>query len=204
MVAERGAVDEVRPEEALDRLGAEAYDAVVLDVSMPRLDGLAVCRRLRQRRDRIPGLMLTARDQIADRVSGLDAGADDYLIKPFALDELNARLRALMRRAAPDDGAATRLTYGDLVLDLQTFRAARGERSLELTRTEHRLLELFLRNPEQVLPRDVIYERVWGYDISLTSNSLDVYVGYLRRKTEEGGEPRVIQTVRGVGFMLSQ
>jgi two-component system response regulator MprA len=188
--------------EALDRLGGEEYDAVVLDVSMPRLDGLAVCRRLRERRDRTPVLMLTARDDIRDRVSGLDAGADDYLAKPFALDELNARLRALLRRAAPEDGDG-RLGYGDLTLDLQTFRATRGARPLELTRTEHRLLELFLRNPEQVLPRDVIYERVWGFDISLTSNSLDVYVGYLRRKTEEGGEPRLIQTVRGVGFMLA-
>jgi two-component system response regulator MprA len=191
--------------EALDRLGDGEYDAVVLDVSMPRLDGLAVCRRLRERRDRTPVLMLTARDEVRDRVSGLDAGADDYLVKPFALDELNARLRALLRRAsdAEDDGDG-RLGYADLVLDLQTFRATRAGRPLELTRTEHRLLELFLRNPEQVLPRDVIYERVWGFDISLTSNSLDVYVGYLRRKTEEEGEPRVIQTVRGVGFMLAQ
>jgi two-component system, OmpR family, response regulator MprA len=190
--------------EALDRLGEGSYDAVVLDVSMPRLDGLAVCRQLRERRDRTPVLMLTARDEVRDRVSGLDAGADDYLVKPFALDELNARLRALLRRASDDDGTGERrLGYGDLVLDLQTYRAARGGRPLELTRTEHRLLELFLRNPEQVLPRDVIYERVWGFDISLTSNSLDVYVGYLRRKTEEDGEPRVIQTVRGVGFMLA-
>jgi two-component system response regulator MprA len=189
--------------EALDRLGDEEYDAVVLDVSMPRLDGLAVCRRLRERRDRTPVLMLTARDDVRDRVSGLDAGADDYLVKPFALDELNARLRALLRRAAPEEDGDGRLGYGDLTLDLQTFRATRGGRSLELTRTEHRLLELFLRNPEQVLPRDVIYERVWGFDISLTSNSLDVYVGYLRRKTEEGGEPRIIHTVRGVGFMLA-
>jgi two-component system, OmpR family, response regulator MprA len=188
--------------EALDRLGDADYDAVVLDVSMPRLDGLAVCRRLRDQRNRTPVLMLTARDAVRDRVSGLDAGADDYLVKPFALDELNARLRALLRRATPED-ADERLAYDDLALDLQTFRANRGERALELTRTEHRLLELFLRNPEQVLPRDVIYERVWGYDISLTSNSLDVYVGYLRRKTEEAGEPRVIQTVRGVGFMLA-
>jgi two-component system response regulator MprA len=149
--------------------------------------------------------MLTARDEVRDRVSGLDAGADDYLVKPFALDELNARLRALLRRAsdAEDDGDG-RLSYADLILDLQTFRATRAGRPLELTRTEHRLLELFLRNPEQVLPRDVIYERVWGFDISLTSNSLDVYVGYLRRKTEEEGETRVIQTVRGVGFMLAQ
>jgi two-component system response regulator MprA len=192
--------------EALDRLGDGDYDAVVLDVSMPRLDGLAVCRRLRERRDHTPVLMLTARDAVRDRVSGLDAGADDYLVKPFALDELNARLRALLRRASDDDGPAGdgRLSYADLVLDLQTFRATRGGRPLELTRTEHRLLELFLRNPEQVLPRDVIYERVWGFDISLTSNSLDVYVGYLRRKTEEDGEPRVLQTVRGVGFMLAQ
>jgi two-component system response regulator MprA len=190
--------------EALDRLGGEPYDAVVLDVAMPRLDGLAVCRRLRERRDRTPVLMLTARDAVSDRVNGLDAGADDYLVKPFALDELNARIRALLRRAADGDaGGDGRLAYADLVLDLQTFRAARGGRALELTRTEHRLLELFLRNPDQVLPRDVIYERVWGFDISLTSNSLDVYVGYLRRKTEEGGEPRVIQTVRGVGFMLA-
>jgi two-component system response regulator MprA len=191
--------------EALDRLGESDYDAVVLDVSMPRLDGLAVCRRLRQRRDRTPVLMLTARDEVRDRVSGLDAGADDYLVKPFALDELNARLRALLRRAGEVEAAAGegRLTYADLVLDLQTFRATRAGRVLELTRTEHRLLELFLRNPEQVLPRDVIYERVWGFDISLTSNSLDVYVGYLRRKTEEDGKPRLIHTVRGVGFMLA-
>jgi two-component system response regulator MprA len=190
-------------QEALDRLGEDDYDAVVLDVSMPRMDGLSVCRRLRERRDRTPVLMLTARDEVRDRVSGLDAGADDYLIKPFALDELNARLRALLRRATDDADGEQRLSYADLVLDLQTFRASRGGRSLELTRTEHRLLELLLRNPEQVLPRDVIYERVWGFDISLTSNSLDVYVGYLRRKTEEAGEPRVIQTVRGVGFMLA-
>jgi two-component system, OmpR family, response regulator MprA len=190
--------------EALDRLGETTYDAVVLDVSMPRLDGLAVCRQLRRARDRTPVLMLTARDEVRDRVSGLDAGADDYLVKPFALDELNARLRALLRRASDDDApdGDRNLSYADLVLDLQTFRATRGDRLLELTRTEHRLLELFLRNPEQVLPRDVIYERVWGFDISLTSNSLDVYVGYLRRKTEEAGEGRLIHTVRGVGFML--
>ena len=155
--------------------------------------------------DRTPVLVLTARDAVADRVRGLDAGADDYLVKPFALDELNARLRALLRRASDDGGPAGdgRLTYGDLVLDLQTYRATRAGRPLELTRTEHRLLELFLRNPEQVLPRDMIYERVWGHDISATSNSLDVYVGYLRRKTEEEGESRLIHTVRGVGFMLA-
>jgi two-component system, OmpR family, response regulator MprA len=192
--------------EALQRLGAARFDAVVLDVSMPRLDGLAVCRRMRERRDRTPVLMLTARDAVDDRVSGLDAGADDYLVKPFALDELNARVRALLRRAAggDDDGAgAGRLAYLDLELDLADYRARRGDRPLELTRTEQRLLELLLRNPDQVLPRDMIYERVWGHDISATSNSLDVYVGYLRRKTEEGGEPRLIHTVRGVGFRLA-
>jgi len=189
--------------EALQRLAAGHYDAVVLDVAMPRLDGLAVCRRMRERRDRTPVLMLTARDTVGDRVSGLDAGADDYLVKPFALDELNARVRALLRRAAPANGEAERLSYLDLELDVASARARRGTRTLELTRTEQRLLELLLRNPEQVLPRDMIYERVWGHDISATSNSLDVYVGYLRRKTEEGGEPRLIHTVRGVGFRLT-
>jgi two-component system response regulator MprA len=190
--------------DALQRLGAARFDAVVLDVSMPRLDGLAVCRRMRERRDRTPVLMLTARDAVGDRVSGLDAGADDYLVKPFALDELNARVRALLRRAAGgDDEGAGRLAYLDLELDLADYRARRGDRPLELTRTEQRLLELLLRNPDQVLPRDMIYERVWGHDISATSNSLDVYVGYLRRKTEEGGEPRLIHTVRGVGFRLA-
>ena len=190
--------------EALQRLAGARFDAVVLDVSMPRLDGLAVCRRMRERRDRTPVLMLTARDAVGDRVSGLDAGADDYLVKPFALDELNARVRALLRRANDDDQDedGERLAYLDLTLDLASLRAHRGERPLELTRTEQRLLELLLRNPEQVLPRDMIYERVWGHDISQTSNSLDVYVGYLRRKTEEGGEPRLIHTVRGVGFRL--
>ena len=177
--------------EALQRLAAAHFDAVVLDVNMPRVDGLAVCRRLRARRDRTPVLMLTARDQVGDRVEGLDAGADDYLVKPFALDELNARVRALLRRAGGDEHDE-RLSYLDLTLDLAGARAHRGDR----------LLELRLRNPEQVLPRDMIYERVWGHDISATSNSLDVYVGYLRRKTEDGGEPRVIHTVRGVGFRL--
>ena len=189
--------------EALQRLASDHFDAVVLDVAMPRLDGLAVCRRMRERRDVTPVLMLTARDAIGDRVSGLDAGADDYLVKPFALDELNARVRALLRRAGSNGDNGERLTYLDLELDLSTCRARRGDRALDLTRTEQRLLELLLRNPGQVLPRDMIYERVWGHDISATSNSLDVYVGYLRRKTEEDGEPRLIQTVRGVGFMLA-
>jgi len=189
--------------EALQRLASVHFDAVVLDVAMPRLDGLAVCRRMRERRDLTPVLMLTARDAIGDRVSGLDAGADDYLVKPFALDELNARVRALLRRAGGNGEAGERLSYLDLELDLATCRARRGSRTLELTRTEQRLLELLLRNPDQVLPRDMIYERVWGHDISATSNSLDVYVGYLRRKTEEDGEPRLVHTVRGVGFMLA-
>jgi two-component system response regulator MprA len=189
--------------EALQRLSAGHFDAVVLDVAMPRLDGLAVCRRMRERRDATPVLMLTARDAIGDRVSGLDAGADDYLVKPFALDELNARVRALLRRSSSNGDTGERLAYRDLELDLATCRARRGDRALELTRTEQRLLELLLRNPDQVLPRDMIYERVWGHDISATSNSLDVYVGYLRRKTEEDGEPRLIHTVRGVGFMLA-
>jgi two-component system response regulator MprA len=179
--------------EALHKLAGGNFDAVVLDVAMPRMDGLTVCRRMRERRDRTPVLMLTARDAVGDRVSGLDAGADDYLVKPFALDELNARVRALLRRAAPDIDDGERLAYLDLELDLSTFRARRGDRALEL----------LLRNPDQVLPRDMIYERVWGHDISATSNSLDVYVGYLRRKTEEDGEPRLIHTVRGVGFMLA-
>jgi two-component system response regulator MprA len=189
-------------DEALQRLAAARFDAVVLDVAMPRLDGLAVCRRMREHRDRTPVLMLTARDAVGDRVTGLDAGADDYLVKPFALDELNARVRALLRRAAPGGEDGERLAYDDLELDLASLRARRGERTMELTRTELRLLELLLRNPDQVLPRDMIYERIWGHDISATSNSLDVYVGYLRRKTEEGGEARLIRTVRGVGFML--
>jgi two-component system response regulator MprA len=189
--------------EALQRLLADRFDAVVLDVAMPRLDGLAVCRRLRAGRDRTPVLMLTARDAVDDRVSGLDAGADDYLVKPFSLDELNARVRALLRRATPPPEDGSRLAFQDLELDLASHRARRGARQLELTRTEQRLLELLLRNPGQVLPRDVIYERVWGHDISATSNSLDVYVGYLRRKTEEAGERRLIHTVRGVGFMLA-
>jgi two-component system response regulator MprA len=190
--------------EALERLAAAQFDAVLLDVSMPRVDGLAVCRRMRRTHDRTPVLMLTARDAVGDRVSGLDAGADDYLVKPFALAELNARVRALLRRAGPAAADGERvLGYRDLELDLGSCRGRRGERGLELTRTEQRLLELLLRNPEQVLPRDMIYERVWGHDISATSNSLDVYVGYLRRKTEEAGEPRLIHTVRGVGFMLA-
>ena len=188
---------------AWQHLRNDVFGAVVLDVGMPRLDGLTVCRRMRDAGDRTPVLMLTARDGIPDRVGGLDAGADDYLVKPFALDELHARVRALLRRAADDD-AREILRYADLELDLTSLRARRGERVLELTRTEQRLLEMLLRNPDRVLPRDVLYERVWGHDISMSSNALDVYVGYLRRKLEQEGEPRLVQTVRGVGFMLAR
>jgi two-component system response regulator MprA len=189
--------------EALEKLGSEAYDAVILDIGMPLVDGLEVCRRLRGGGDRTPVLMLTARSEIDDRVGGLDAGADDYLVKPFALRELTARLRALLRRAGADDGEGT-LAYADLRLDPLAHEAFRGERRLELTRTEFLLLDLFLRHPRQVLTRSAIFEHVWGYDFGSTSNSLGVYMGYLRRKTEEGDEPRLLHTVRGVGYVLRE
>jgi two-component system response regulator MprA len=191
-------------EEALRRLdGREVEpDAVVLDVLMPKVDGLEVCRRLRHSGDRTPILMLTARDQVADRVAGLDAGADDYLVKPFALEELLARLRALLRRTA--DGAVDVLRFADLELDPATREVSRSGEAIELTRTEFALLELFLLNPRQVLTRSLIFERVWGYDFGFGSNSLDVYIGYLRRKTEQGGRPRLIQTIRGVGYALRE
>ena len=188
-------------EEAVVAAGLRAPDAIVLDVLMPRLDGVAACRRLRDLGDRTPVLMLTARDAISDRVAGLDAGADDYLVKPFALEELLARLRALLRRSVngAEDGV---LRFADVELDPGTREVRRGDRSMELTRTEFLLLELFLLNPKQVLTRSLIYERVWGYDFGPSSNALDVYVGYLRRKLEAGGEPRLVQTVRGVGYVL--
>ena len=191
-------------EAALERLDAAApADAVILDVLMPGIDGLEVCRRLRARRNSVPVLMLTARTEVDSRVAGLDAGADDYLAKPFALAELLARLRALLRRAANgDDGSVLR--FSDLEVDLGTREVRRGSASIELTRTEFSLLELFLRNPRQVLTRSIIFERVWGYDFGPTSNSLDVYIGYLRRKTEDGGAPRLIHTVRGVGYALRE
>ena len=191
-------------EAALDRLDAVVpADAVILDVLMPGIDGLEVCRRLRARGDAVPVLMLTARAEVDSRVAGLDAGADDYLAKPFALAELLARLRALLRRAANgDDGSVLR--FSDLEVDLGTREVRRGSTSIELTRTEFSLLELFLRNPRQVLTRSIIFERVWGYDFGPTSNSLDVYIGYLRRKTEDGGAPRLIHTVRGVGYALRE
>jgi two-component system, OmpR family, response regulator MprA len=185
--------------DALGVLARDGVDAVVLDVMMPDLDGLAVCRHLRRESDRTPVLMLTARDAVGDRVAGLDAGADDYLVKPFALEELLARVRALLRRATPDHET---LTVGDLVVDTSAREVRRGSRSIELTRTEFGLLELLARNARVVVPRDVIFDRVWGYPIAYGSNTLDVYVGYLRRKTEAGGEPRLIHTVRGVGFVL--
>ncbi len=192
-------------EEALERLsGFAPADAVILDVLMPGIDGLEVCRRLRGGDNTVPVLMLTARAEVDSRVAGLDAGADDYLPKPFALAELLARLRALLRRVGNGDEASDVLRFADLRLDLGTREVRRGEAPIELTRTEFALLELFLRNPRQVLTRSIIFERVWGYDFGPTSNSLDVYIGYLRRKTEDGGRSRLIHTVRGVGYALRE
>jgi two-component system response regulator MprA len=188
---------------ALEAVKRERPELVVLDVLMPELDGVAVCRRLRRDGDRTPVLMLTARDAISDRVAGLDAGADDYLVKPFALEELLARVRALLRRTVNGDPRGV-LRFADLSLDPATRDVHRGERVVDLTRTEFLLLELFLLNPRQVLPRSLIFDRVWGYDFGPTSNSLEVYVGYLRRKLEAAGEPRLIQTVRGVGYTLRE
>jgi two-component system response regulator MprA len=186
--------------EALEQVGAVDPDALVLDVLMPGVDGLEVCKRLRSAGNRVPILMLTARDAVENRVEGLDAGADDYVTKPFALEELLARLRALLRRTA-GDGV---MQFHDLELDPGTREVRRGGEPIELTRTEFSLLELFMRNPRQVLTRSIIFERVWGYDFGYSSNSLDVYIGYLRRKTEAGGRPRVIHTVRGVGYALRE
>jgi two-component system, OmpR family, response regulator MprA len=193
--------------EALTAMQEAQFDAVVLDVMMPGIDGLEVCRRLRAGGERVPILMLTARDAIGDRVAGLEAGADDYLVKPFALDELVARLRAITRRGGEDgrltDGSDV-LRFADLTLDTGEHLAYRRERRLELTRTEYLLLELFLRHPRLVLTRTTIFEEVWGYDFGPSSNSLGVYIGYLRRKLEQEGEPRLIQTVRGVGYALRE
>jgi two-component system response regulator MprA len=188
--------------EALAAATDRTPDALVLDVMMPGYDGLDVTRRLRREGNRVPILLLTARDAVGDRVEGLDAGADDYLPKPFALEELLARLRALLRRA--DAAPAELLRFADLTFDVGSMEARRGGRRFELTTTEAHLLELFMRNPRQVLPRPLIYERVWGYDFSHTSNALDVYVGYLRRKTEGEGEPRLIHTVRGTGYVMRE
>jgi two-component system, OmpR family, response regulator MprA len=188
--------------QALERLSAAPYEVVILDISMPYMDGLEVCQRLRESGDRTPVLMLTAREEVDDRVAGLDAGADDYLVKPFALRELLARVRALLRRAGEDDGQDETLAFADVRLDRLAHEAWRGERVLALTRTEFLLLEMFLRHPRQVLTRSAIFEHVWGYDFGATSNSLGVYMGYLRRKTEAGGESRLLHTVRGVGYVL--
>lgn len=189
--------------EALRNLALSSPDLIVLDVLMPGVDGLEVCRRLRKAGDSTPILMLTARDSVANRVEGLDAGADDYLVKPFALDELLARVRALLRRSSPD-GAEQLLRFSDVTLDPVTREVKRGARSIELTRTEFLLLELFLHNPRRVLTREIILDRVWGFDFGPESNSLEVYIGYLRKKMEMEGEARVIHTIRGVGYVLRE
>ncbi len=190
--------------EALAGIAGIDPDAVVMDVMMPRLDGLETTRALRKVGNSVPILVLTARDAVGDRVEGLDAGADDYLTKPFALEELLARLRALLRRVTPADDGDERLAFSDLSMDLASREVRRGTRAIELTRTEFSLLELFLRRPRRVLERSFILEEVWGFDFPTTANSLEVYVGYLRRKTEEAGEPRLLHTVRGVGYVLRE
>lgn len=192
--------------DALAELADDPVDVIILDVQMPRMNGLMLCRSLRATGDATPILMLTARTSIADRVDGLDAGADDYLVKPFALDELKARLRALVRRnTAIADIENAELRFGDLALNTATRVARRGDRVLDsLTRTEYSLLELLLLNPQIVLTREVIFDRVWGYDFGANSNSLEVYIGYLRRKTEAAGEPRLVHTIRGVGYVLRE
>jgi two-component system response regulator MprA len=186
---------------ALEMLASERFDVIILDVLMPQISGVEVCRRLRAASDRTPVLMLTARDSIDDRVAGLDAGADDYLVKPFALRELTARVRALLRRRSEDEEVSL-LGFEDLSLDLLAHEVRRGDRRLELTRTEFSLLEVFMRHPRQVLTRSTIFEHVWGYDFGAASNTLGVYMGYLRRKTEDGGAARLLHTVRGVGYIL--
>jgi two-component system, OmpR family, response regulator MprA len=189
--------------DALKSLALSSPDLVILDVLMPGVDGLEVCKRLRTAGDATPILMLTARDSVANRVEGLDAGADDYLVKPFALDELLARVRALLRRSSPDGGQQL-LRFSDITLDEVSREVRRGTRPIELTRTEFLLLELFLNNPRRVLTREIILDRVWGFDFGPESNSLEVYIGYLRKKMEAGGELRLIHTIRGVGYVLRE
>jgi two-component system response regulator MprA len=189
--------------EALAAVERRQPDAIVLDVLMPGVDGLEVCRMLRKAQSRVPILMLTVRDDLSDRVEGLDAGADDYLGKPFELEELLARVRALLRRATPGSSGEI-LRFSDLALDLGTLEAQRGKRKFRLSVTEANVLEFFIRNPRQVLSRALVFERVWGSHLGTESNTLDVYVGYLRRKTEAGGEPRLIHTVRGAGYVLRE
>ncbi|GAB2836364.1 response regulator transcription factor [Lentzea nigeriaca] len=188
----------------LDGVGADAPDLLILDVMMPRLGGVETCRRLRAAGRDLPVLMLTARDQVSDRVAGLDAGADDYLPKPFAIEELLARVRALLRRRAPGDDESQILTFADVRVDPDRFEAWRGERPLGLTRTEFFLLEVLVRNATQVLTRGELFEAIWGFDMSVTSNNLQVYVSYLRRKMEAEGEPRLIFTLRGLGYTLRE
>jgi two-component system response regulator MprA len=204
----RGAGHEVESatdgQKGLDLAMTHPHDAVVLDLGLPALDGLEVCRRLRAAGNQTPVLVLTARAAIAERVEGLDAGADDYLVKPFALDELLARIRALERRHTVEGKGDGILRFADLSFDPNALEWHRGDRQLDLTRTEHQLLELFLQNPRKVLSRSVIFDKIWGYDFGPESNALDVYVGYLRRKLESGGEARLIHTVRGVGYVLKE
>jgi len=188
--------------EALSIILNDHIEAIVLDVMMPIIDGLEVCRRIRARGDTTPILILTARTEVSDRVAGLDAGADDYLVKPFALEELLARLRALLRRSSGD--LAELLRVGNMVMDTAAREVRRGDTVVDLTKTEFDLLELLMSNPGIVVDRDTIYDRIWGYDFATSSNSLDVYIGYLRRKTEVDGAPRLIQTVRGVGYVARE
>jgi len=188
---------------ALESLGKSQFDMAVLDVMMPFADGLTVCRETRHRGNRVPILLLTARHEVGDRVAGLDAGADDYLVKPFEVDELLARCRALLRRSGAADTSSL-LRVGDLTLNRSTREVARGARQIQLTKTEFDLLELLMESPNKVVPRDTIYEVIWGYNFETSSKSLDVYIGYLRRKMEEAGEPRILFTVRGVGYTVKE
>jgi two-component system response regulator MprA len=190
--------------EALEMIASDRPDGLVLDVMMPRLDGLEVCRHLRSTGDDLPILVLTARDSVSERVAGLDAGADDYLPKPFALEELLARMRALLRRTKPEDAESVAMKFSDLALDPVTREVTRGVHRISLTRTEFALLEMLIANPRRVLTRSRILEEVWGFDFPTSGNALEVYVGYLRRKTEADGEPRLIHTVRGVGYVLRE